>query len=342
MQRPPSAIWSRCCPAVISALSLLSLACGGDESAFRPAGPQAARIGSLWWYMLAVSAVVWVLVIVMLGFALRRASTRDSVMRDEASDQSMKRGVIIAAVATVIILVVTLVYDVSTGAAMASLPRKEALRIEVTGRQWWWEVRYVDSMPANQVSTANEIHVPVGEPVQIIGKSGDVIHSFWAPNLFGKKDLVPGHITATWFQADKPGVYRGQCAEFCGHQHAKMIVTIVAESRPEFNAWYRSHVLPAAPMTDSLAIQGERVFMTHACSQCHTVAGTRARGIVGPPLTHIGSALTIGAGTLPNTRGNLAGWILDPQQIKPGTQMPPNRLSAPDLQALLAYLENLR
>jgi cytochrome c oxidase subunit 2 len=313
-----------------------------QQSAFSPAGPQAAHIGAMWWYMLTVAAVVWVLVIVMLAFALRRSRTRNRVMRDEATESTMKRAVIVAASATVLILIGTLVYDVSTGAAMASLPRKKALRIEVTGHQWWWEVTYDDSIPANQVTTANEIHVPVGEPIQIIGQSRDVIHSLWAPNLFGKKDLIPGHVTATWFQADKPGIYRGQCAEFCGHQHAKMIITIVAEPRPQFENWYRAQLLPAPPMTDSLTRRGEAVFMSHSCSVCHTVGGTRALSNVGPPLTHIGSALTIAAGSLPNTRGNLAGWILDPQQIKPGVKMPPNPLSGPDLQALLAYLENLR
>jgi len=313
-----------------------------QQSAFSPAGPQAAHIGAMWWYMLTVAAIVWVLVIAMLAFALRRSGARNSVMRDENTERSMKRAVAIAAGVTVLILIVTLVYDVSTGAAMASLPRKQALRIEVTGHQWWWEVTYDDTVPSNSITTANEIHVPVGEPIQIIGTSHDVIHSIWAPSLFGKKDLIPGHVTATWFQADKPGVYRGQCAEFCGHQHAKMIITIVAESRPQFENWYRAQQLPAPPMTDSLAQRGEQVFMSHPCAVCHTVGGTRALGTVGPPLTHIGSALTIAGGALPNTRGNLAGWIVDPQQIKPGAKMPPNALSGPDLQALLAYLENLR
>lgn len=311
-------------------------------SAFMPAGPQAAHINSLMWYMFLVAAVVWVLVVVTLAFALRRSHSRGQVMRDESSERSMKRAVIVAASATVLILAITLVYDVSTGAAMASLPRKQALRINVTGHQWWWEVEYEDSTPSHRLTTANEIHVPVGEPIQIIGQSRDVIHSFWVPSLMGKKDLVPGHVTATWFQADKPGIYRGLCAEFCGHEHAKMIVTVVAEPRSDFNTWYKEQLQPAAPISDSLTKRGETVFMSGGCPVCHTVGGTRALGTVGPPLTHIGSALTIAAGWLPNTRGNLAGWIIDPQQIKPGAKMPPNSLSGRDLQALLAYLEHLR
>lgn len=254
----------------------------------------------------------------------------------------MKRSVAIAAAATVLILVVTLIYDVTTGSAMAALPRKDALRINVEGKQWWWNVTYVDPTPSNQVVTANEIHVPTGEPVQIIGTSHDVIHSFWAPNLFGKKDLIPGHATATWFQADTPGIYRGQCAEFCGHQHAKMAIIIVAEPRDKFEAWYRTQLLPATPPADSLSKRGEQVFMSRGCPVCHTVGGTRALGTVGPNLTHIGSAMTLAAGSLKNTRGNLAGWIIDPQQIKPGVHMPPNSMSGADLQAILSYLENLK
>jgi cytochrome c oxidase subunit 2 len=321
---------------------LAAAACGGNESAFQPGGPQAGRINSLWWYMFWVAAAVWVLVIAFLGIALQRARKQRDDQPEEEKDRAMKKGVVIATVITVLILIVNLVYSVTTGSAMAALPRKDALRIDVEGKQWWWQVTYEDPTPGNQVVTANEIHVPVGEPIQIIGTSHDVIHSFWAPNLFGKKDLIPGHTTATWFQADTPGVYRGQCAEFCGHQHAKMAVLIVAEPRSKFEEWYKTQQLPAAPPSDSLTRAGEAVFMSRGCPVCHTVGGTRALGTIGPNLTHIGSSLTIAAGSLPNTRGNLAGWIIDPQQIKPGVRMPPNDLSGPELQAILAYLENLR
>jgi cytochrome c oxidase subunit 2 len=231
---------------------------------------------------------------------------------------------------------------VTTGEALASLPRDKALRIEVIGHQWWWEANYVDPVPGNRVNVANEIHIPIGEPVQIVGTSNDVIHSFWIPSLAGKKDLIPGHATALWLQADKPGAYRGQCAEFCGHQHAKMAVLIVAETRKQFNEWYKKQLLPAAPPTDSITKVGENVFMSKGCPICHTVGGTRALSGIGPSLTHIGSAYTLAAGSLKNTRGNLAGWIVDPQGIKPGVRMPPNDLSGPELQALLSYLESLK
>jgi cytochrome c oxidase subunit 2 len=293
--------------------------------------------------MFWTSAAVWVLVVSFLAFAVIRGRTRkDRPLHEPHGDDVMRRGVIIAASVTILILAVTLVYDVTTGNAMASLPHNEALRIKVTGHHLWWEAENEVSIPSHRLTVANEIHVPVGEPVQIVGTSNDVIHSFWAPNLFGKKDLIPGHATATWFQADTPGVYRGQCAEFCGHQHAKMAVMIVAESRDKFNSWYKSQLQPAAPPADSLAARGEQVFMSRGCPVCHTVGGTRALGTLGPSLTHIGSALTLAAGTIQNNRGNLAGWIVDPQRIKPGVRMPPNDIPGKDLQALLGYLEGLK
>jgi cytochrome c oxidase subunit 2 len=292
--------------------------------------------------MFWVSAVVWIVVMSFLAVALRRSRNGAVEQREEDKQKTMRRAVVIATAITVAILIVNLAYSVTAGNAMAALPRKDALRINVTGKQWWWEVTYEDPTPSNQVVTANEIHIPVGEPIQIIGTSHDVIHSFWAPNLFGKKDLIPGHTTAMWFQADSPGVYRGQCAEFCGHQHAKMSVVIVAEPREKFEAWYKAQQLPAAPPFDSITRVGEKVFMSHGCPLCHAVGGTPALGTVGPNLTHIGSSMTIAAGSLQNTPGNLAGWIVDPQQIKPGVHMPPNPLSGSELQAILAYLESLK
>jgi cytochrome c oxidase subunit 2 len=260
--------------------------------------------------MFGVAAAVWILVTIVLISAL--------------------------------ILVGTLVYSVNTGEALASLPSEKALRITITGHQWWWEAEYMDPVSGNQVTTANEIHIPVGEPVQIIGTSPDVIHSFWVPNLTGKKDLIPGHTTALWLQADKAGIYRGQCAEFCGHQHAKMAVLVLAEPRSHFNAWYNSQLQPAAPPSDSMSQAGEKIYRSKGCPLCHTIGGTRAFGRIGPPLTHIASSYTLAAGTLKNTRGNLAGWIVDPQKIKPGVRMPPNDLSGTELQALLSYLETLK
>ncbi|HZI99905.1 MAG TPA: cytochrome c oxidase subunit II [Gemmatimonadaceae bacterium] len=313
-----------------------------NESVFNPAGPQADRIAGMWWYMFSVSSAVWILVVIALLYAAWHGHRRDVADQSDETNDRLRRRVSIAAGITVFILVGTLVYDVFTGEALASLPRDNALRIRITGHQWWWEAEYIDPVPGNHITTANEIHIPVGEPVQIIGSSADVIHSFWIPDLAGKKDLIPGHATAMWLQADKPGIYRGQCAEFCGHQHAKMAVLVMAEPRSQFNTWYKTQQLPAAPPSDSMSRVGEKVFMSRGCPVCHTVGGTLALGRIGPPLTHIGSSYTLAAGTLKNTRGNLAGWIVDPQGIKPGVKMPPNDLSGSELQAILSYLTSLK
>jgi cytochrome c oxidase subunit 2 len=323
-------------------VAALALACSGNESAFNPAGPQAGRISTLGWYMTITATVIWALVVVVLLYATSHGHKRAVPDQSDDVNHWLRRPVQIATGITVLILIGTLVYSVSTGEAMASLPRDKALRIQITAHQWWWEAEYMDPVAGNQVSTANEIHIPIGEPVQIVGSSADVIHSFWIPNLSGKKDLIPGHATATWIQADRPGIYRGQCAEFCGHQHAKMALLVMAEPRSEFNAWYKSQLQPAAPPSDSISKAGEQVFMSKGCPLCHTVGGTRALGRIGPPLTHSGSSYTIGAGSLKNTPGNLAGWIVDPQGIKPGVRMPPNDLSGSELQALLAYLGSLK
>jgi cytochrome c oxidase subunit II len=172
--------------------------------------------------------------------------------------------------------------------------------------------------------------------------SHDVIHSFWVPNLQGKRDLIPGHETSLWLQADHPGVFRGQCAEFCGHQHAHMAFLVIAEPPDQFAAWLEQQRRPAVPPTDAASKRGQEVFLSGACVLCHAIQGTAALADVAPDLTHVAGRRTIAAGTLPNSRGHLAGWIVDPQQIKPGNKMPPNNLGGQDLQALLAYLGSLR
>jgi cytochrome c oxidase subunit 2 len=234
------------------------------------------------------------------------------------------------------------VHSLTTGRALASLPAKNALTIEVTGLQWWWGVEYADTAPSRRVVTANEIHVPVGVPVQIIARSHDVIHSFWVPNLHGKKDLIPGHTTATWFQADTAGLYRGQCAEFCGHQHAKMALWVIAEPREAFEKWYAGQLETPAPPSEPIARAGRDVFLSKTCAMCHSIGGTLAGSHVGPDLTHVASRRSIAAGTLANTRANLASWIIDPQAIKPGSRMPATTLSSSELNALVSYLETLK
>jgi cytochrome c oxidase subunit 2 len=227
------------------------------------------------------------------------------------------------------------------GRALAQRPSR-TLTIDLTGHQWWWEVRYVDPDPSKIVVDANELHIPTGEPVQIKVTSRDVIHSFWVPNIIGKRDLIPGYTSSLFLDADKPGTYRAQCAEFCGYEHAKMALDVVVHPREQFAAWLAAARTPAAHPADSSAAEGEKIFLAGPCSSCHAIAGTSAYGTVGPNLTHLASRLTIGAGTLRNTRGNLGGWIVDPQSIKPGVRMPSNQLEAKDLRALLDYLETLK
>ena len=347
-------------------LILLSAACSRFQNAVVPAGPQAERIAGLTSFLTVVATVATLVVWVLLAYVLVRGwrRRRAGAPSDEtpASERTMASLVGGGVALTTVVLFVFLVVTVRTGRALdafggerdargtrqaplATVHRGAAapLVIEVTGHQWWWEVTYRDTAPSRRVTTANEIHVPVGRPVHLYARSTDVIHSFWVPNLHGKKDMIPGYTNDTWLQADSAGVYRGQCAEFCGYQHAHMALEVIAEPEPEFEAWYARQLAPAAVPTDSSVKRGRDVFVSNSCMMCHAISGEPLAGSnVGPDLTHFASRPTIGAGTLPNTRGHLAGWIVDPQRIKPGVHMPPNQLSPADLNALLDYLRSLR
>ncbi len=339
----------RCFPCSVRLAALAGLAgCSGAQNALNPAGVQAERIYSYFWFILILGTIIYLLVMGMVLYAaFRRRSSgegQEDPVVEEEKKRKMTRGVVIGLGATAVILFVLLTVDIFTGRAVASLAQheEEALTINVTGHQWWWEVQYADPIPSRRLTTANEIHIPVGRPVRIKLTSTDVIHSFWVPNLHGKKDLIPGHLNEIWLQADEPGVYRGQCAEFCGHQHAKMGLLVIAQRPEEFAAWYEQQLQPARPPADSVQARGQEVFLAHACVMCHQIRGTIAGGRVAPDLTHIGSRRTLASAILPNTRGHLGGWITDPQRIKPGTRMPPNQIEGPDLQALLTYLESLK
>lgn len=303
------------------------------HSVFGPASSRADAVATLGYWMLGGGAIVWVLVIGVMLWAIRTRRTADAARTH--------RVVLGAVYTTILILVGFLVYDFGVGRALAEHPPR-ALTIEVVGQQWWWQVTYLDPDPSKRVVTANEIHVPVGRAVQIKLRSADVIHSFWVPSLGGKRDLVPGYRSVVWFRADTAGVYRGQCAEFCGLQHAHMAMFVVAEPSDKFEAWLAASRAPATPPTDSATQYGQRVFMTRGCASCHAIAGTDAWATVGPDLTHLKARATIAAGSFENTPGNLAGWVVDPSALKPGTRMPSIPLSGPELQALLTYLETLK
>jgi len=264
----------------------------------------------------------------------------------ELSQEQVRRfrNVVIGAITvTVIILFVFLIASFSAGRSMtAELAHKNGLTVEVTGHQWWWEIRYTDVDASNIFTTANEIHIPVGVPVTFTLYGADVIHSFWVPNLAGKKDLIPGKVNTIWLQADKPGVYRGQCAEYCGLQHAQMAFWVVAEPQEQFNAWRQNQTQTSVPPASDSQKRGQQVFMSTTCVMCHAINGTAAGSNIGPNLTHVGSRNMIAAATMSNTREHLAQWIKDSQQVKPGNKMPQNNLSDADLQSLIDYLQSLK
>jgi cytochrome c oxidase subunit 2 len=220
-------------------------------------------------------------------------------------------------------------------------PTAATLTINVTAHQWWWSANYGDTDRSKAFTTANEIHIPVGLPVHFVLTSPDVIHSFWVPALGGKTDVIPGRANQMWLEAEKAGVYRGQCSEYCGLQHAEMAFYVIAEPKAQFEAWRAAQQAPAAAATTDDLQTGLAHFRDH-CGKCHTVRGTAADGAKGPDLTHLMSRSTIAAGMLTNNIGNLSGWIAHPQGIKPGALMPDIAISGPELQSVLAYVETLK
>ena len=320
---------------------------GGIQSALNPAGPNAGSLATLWWLMFWVCSAVYVLVMIVLVIAIRKGTRQrdlNPVLNISSATDTRRRNVVLSGLTiTVAILFLFLLSSFRVGRSLTTdLKNKNGLSIEVTGRQWWWEVRYNDVDASNIFTTANEIHIPVGVPVLFTLHGGDVIHSFWVPNLAGKKDLIPGKISTQWLQADKPGVYRGQCAEYCGLQHARMAFWIVADTPEQFIAWRQNQTQTSMqPATDSQR-RGQQVFLSSSCVMCHAINGTTAGANFGPNLTHVGSRNTIAAATLSNTREHLSRWIVDSQQFKPGNKMPQNNLGQVDLDALVDYLQSLK
>ena len=329
---------------MVALQSVLAAGAAEQQSVLDPSGPQADSAARLWWIAFWIAAAVYVITIGMLLWSAWRAHrrARAGAQPPANAERVMRRAVGGAVGVTVAILLVFIFYDFSAGKSLHAPPQSNYLTINVTGYQWWWKVEYADTSPHDRVTTANEIHIPVGQPVRVQLAANDVIHSLWVPELAGKRDLVPGYRQTFWLQADTAGVYRGQCAEFCGLQHAYMAFYVIADPPAQFQSWLASQRKPAATPADSVAARGLQVFLGAHCPMCHSITGTPAYGTVGPNLTHLASRRTIAAGTLANTRGNLGGWILNPQSIKPGNQMPPGQLEPRDLQALLSYLETLK
>lgn len=336
--------------AVTFGLITLCGCAGPYQSAIDTGGPEAGHIATLWWIFLVALSAIFLLVMALLLLSLMRQrrgiaqEPLEAVHAPSGETEHRLTGIVTGAtIATVLILFALLIGSVAAGKTLASPPgRQSALMVEVTGNQWWWHVRYLNADPQKIVVTANEIHIPVGRPVSVRGLSHDVIHSFWVPGLNGKRDLIPSRITQEWIEAGRPGHFRGQCAEFCGLQHAHMSLWVVAEPEDQFEAWMEHQRQPAATPTEADKQRGYQVFMNSACVLCHNIAGTWAHGQVAPDLTHFASRLTIAAGTLSNNIGNLGGWILDPQTIKPGNHMATVHLNSSDVQPLLDYLESLQ
>jgi cytochrome c oxidase subunit 2 len=317
------------------------------SSVLEPASHEASRILGLWWVFCGVSTAIWLAVMALTLVAMLRRPKSPGTREPQAEpgpEPRLQRSIAAATTLTVVVLFALLVASVGTGRALHASNAESGppLRIQVTGARWWWKVVYPADPSSQSVETANEIHVPVGRPVVLELASHDVIHSLWLPELQGKRDLIPGRPAELRFTATRPGTFRGQCAEFCGLQHAHMGLLLIAESPASFETWRVAQLRPAAPPVEPEAKRGEQVFLSAACPLCHGVRGTAAAASRGPDLTHLMSRSTLGAATLPNTRGHLAGWVLDPQTVKLGNLMPPNLVPAAELQPLLAYLTSLK
>jgi cytochrome c oxidase subunit II len=317
------------------------------QNIFEPGGVQAEQLLDLWWVMIAVCGVVFAAVLAFFLFALFRAPRATAGTPADLSsltrpESGARLAVVIAVAVSAAGLVFLMLASFMTDRALARLAPPE-LQVDVTGYQWWWDLKYNDPTdPSKNFTTANELHIPVGKAVLLRLRADDVIHSFWVPNLAGKKDLIPGREATLVLRADKAGTYRGQCAEFCGLQHAKMAFLVIAEPPQAYEAWAAAQRKPAPEPASAEQKRGREVFVGGRCAMCHAISGTAANGRRAPNLTHLGSRQTLAAGMLPNTVGHLAGWILDPQGIKPGVNMPANPMPPQDLHALLAYLTALK
>ena len=317
-------------------IALLPAGCSGVQTPLDPWGIQAARIAELTHVLFIGGTAIFVLTMGMLAAALLAPGRMRSWI-------GSRRFVIGAGIVfPTVTLAALLVYSLGISSALTLPGFSSPLRVEIIGRQYWWEVRYPD-LGAGAV-TANELHLPVGRDVELLLTSGDVIHSFWVPNLHGKMDMIPGRVNRQRLRVERTGVLRGQCTEFCGLQHSFMAFAVVTHEAADFEAWVSQQRAPVPPPADARAAQGMRVFGENGCGACHAGRGTDFQGRIAPDLSRIGSRLTLGAGMLENRHGNLAGWIAGAQDIKPGNAMPSygRALAGEDLLAVTYWLETLR
>ncbi len=290
----------------------------------------------LTWGTLLISAAVIIIIGVLVLFGvLRRPAVADS--NALLPEQGGMSWLWIGGGLTGVALLFTVVWTMQVLAQVQAPAAGPRVTIEITGRQWWWQARYISDDPSRQFVTANEIHIPAGEPVRIRLVGGDVIHSFWVPQLAGKMDAIPGITNETWIEASHPGSFRGQCGEYCGPQHAHMALQVVADAPQDFSAWW-DHQLQA-PVTSNAA--GAALFAAH-CGGCHAVRGTEAVGVLGPDLSHLMRRATLAAGMLPDNQPVLRHWIADPQAFKPGSRMPAPSLTDADLKSIANWLGTLQ
>ena len=312
---------------------------GGRQNVLHPESKQEHAIWLLWWVMLGVATVGMAVVVFLLVMGW--------VRRDRPSlpfGGGERAGTAIVVGAGIFLMIALLsglfvwsdIYVIKTTDAPATSSTR--LTVKVIGHDWFWEIRY----PGTKAVTANEIHIPVRTRVNVEGTTADVIHSFWVPELNRKADLIPGQVNRLLLDADRVGTYRGQCAEYCGLQHAHMSMYVFADPPSTFQRWLANEERPARTPATAQERRGEQLFMSMPCSGCHMIRGTPANGTVGPDLTHLASRTTIAALTLDNTPSNMADWIRDPQHYKPGNKMPGFALTSPETNALVAYLESLK
>jgi cytochrome c oxidase subunit II len=326
------------CAGLTACALILLTGCGNNrQSTLSPDSPPAHDIRNLWWGTLAAAAIVFAgtLFLILLARVRRERRTFPLV----GDDEKRLNGLVVAFGIVIPVLALTaLFYIANVGVLKATdAPAKGATKmtIQVVGRQWFWEVHY----PGGAV-TANEIHIPARTPVKVVLTTADVIHSFWVPELNKKVDTIPGHPNSLLLYAGTPGKYRGQCAEFCGLQHAKMAMAVYADPPARFRAWLANESKPLAASAQQSP--GFQAFTNNQCASCHTLRGTSARGRIGPDLTHLMSRKTLGALTIANTPGQLRAWVRDPQQFKPGNRMPALQLNGPELTRLMSFLRSLK
>ena len=325
----------------LATLTLGAVSACAPQSTLWPAGPGAERIAHLTWFLLWLAAVVYLAVLVVLAMAVMRNRRRELTV--DLTPHGSRFVAVGGAILPGLVLVTIFVVGTSIMGAFPTPAPAHQLTIHVTGRQWWWQADYDYPELQQRFTTANELHIPVGIPIKVYLTSADVIHSFWVPRLQGKLDVIPGDTNDIRLVASQPGIYRGQCAEFCGVQHAHMAITVVADPPAQFKEWATNQLAPARQPSDSLAVLGQRLVASGPCAVCHTVRGTSALGTVGPDLTHVGSRLTIAAGLMPNTLATLEGWIANAQALKPGVQMPPiTQFTGTELRAVATYISSLK